>query len=245
MATILPNTSVHPIRSIRYRVGRRARLLEEWYDGVRDGRRIRRAFPHLARYDELEQRSRGDLEPNYREYVTTVSPEGVPISLELAAFIDVLCMVRTPRRLLDLGSGFSSFVLRRYAEQAGVSVEVQSTDHASEWLAATRRYLEGHGLGVSGLSTWSDFRSREHAPFDLILLDLGSTGGDSAGYRLSVLPYVLGLLTPGGVLILDDAHRLAFGRAVRRLVDAHGYRCWSLKRFVQDRFGRFALIVTR
>jgi predicted O-methyltransferase YrrM len=236
---------VNPLRSIRYRIARRARLVEEWYVGVRDGRRVSRAFAQLASYDETVRRSRTDLEPYYREYVATVSAEGVAISLELGAFMDVMCIARAPRRLLDLGSGFSSFVLRRYAGQAGVSVEVQSTDHAAEWLAATRGYLEAHGLDVSGLSIWDDFRSREHAPFDLILLDLGSSGKDSAAYRLSVLPEVLDLLAPGGVLILDDAHWLAFGRAVRRLLDAHSYRYWSLKQFVQDRFGRFALIAAR
>jgi predicted O-methyltransferase YrrM len=235
---------VNPIRSIKYRIARRARLAQEWYVGVRDGRRVCRDIPHLAIYNETVQRSRSDLEPYYREYVTTVSPEGMAISLELAAFMDVVCMARTPRRLLDLGSGFSSVVLRRYTGQAGVSVEVQSADHASEWLAATRRYLEAHGLGVSGLSVWPDFRSREHAPFDLILHDLGS-GNDAAAYRLSVLPEVLDLLAPGGVLILDDAHWPAFSRAVRRLLDAHSYRYWSLRQFVQDRFGRFALIVAR
>jgi len=236
---------VNPIRSITHRISRRARLLQEWYDGVRDVRRVRQALPQLASYDAMVQRSRRDLEPYYHEYVTIVSSPIMAISLELAAFLNVVCMARTPRRLLDLGSGFSSFVLRRYAGQASAAVEVYSVDHAAVWLATTGQYLERHGLDTSGLSTWDEFRSRAHTPFDFILHDLGGPGDDHIGYRLSVLPEILDLLAPCGVLVLDDAHTLALGPAARRLLDARNYRYWSLKQFVQDRFGRWALIVAR
>jgi predicted O-methyltransferase YrrM len=236
---------VNPIRSIAYRLSRRAQLPREWYDGVRDVRRIRQAFPQLLGYHAMVERSRRELEPYYSEYVTTISIPVMAISLELAAFLDVMCMAHTPRRLLDLGSGFSSFVLRRYAGRDGAAVEVQSVDHAAEWLATTARYLERCGLGTSGLSTWSEFRSREHAPFDLILHDLGGPGDDHIGYRVAVLPEVLDLLAPGGVLVLDDAHIPALGPAARRLLHARGCRYWSLKRFVQDHLGRWALLAAK
>jgi len=206
---------------------------------------VRRAFPQLASYRGMVQRSRRHLEPYYHEYVTTVSTPVMSISLELAAFLDVLCMVRAPRRLLDLGSGFSSFVLRRYALRAGAAAEVQSVDYAVEWLTTTSRYLERHHVDASGLSAWDEFRSREHAPFDLILHDLGGFGDDHIGYRLSVLPEVLELLAPRGVLVLDDAHLLALGPPARRVLRTSNYRYWSLKHFVQDRFGRWALIAAK
>lgn len=235
---------IHPIRSVAYRLSRRAQLLLEWYRGMRDARRIRRAFPQLLCNPAIAEVSRRELEPYYSEYVTTVSNPVMAISLELAVFLDAACAALTPRRLLDLGSGFSSFVLQRYAVQAGATVEVQSVDHDTEWLATTRRFLEVRGLRISGMSSWSEFRSRKHAPFDLILHDLGGPGHDHIKYRLSVLPDVLDLLAPGGVLVLDDAHLRALGPAARRLLDARGWRYWSLREFVQDGFGRWALLAT-
>jgi predicted O-methyltransferase YrrM len=236
---------VDPIHAITHRIRRRTRHVREWYTGVRDARGLPQAFPQLASYPKKLERSRCALEPYYREYVTTVSAPIMAISLELAAFLNVLCETQAPTRVLDLGSGFSSFVLRRYAGQAGPAVEVHSADHAAEWLAATGRYLERHGLAPSGLSTWDEFRSREHAPFGLILHDLGGPVDDHLAYRLSVLPEVLDLLAPGGVIVLDDANNLALGPAARRLFAARNCRCWSLKQLVQDGFGRWALMAQR
>jgi predicted O-methyltransferase YrrM len=235
----------HSIRSVASHLARHAYHLGEWYRGKRDGYLFGRAFPRLEPSPALIQRSRCELEPYYSEYVAEVSTPLMAISLELSVLLDALCTARLPRRLLDLGSGFSSLVFRRYAGQAGAGVDVQSVDHDAEWLACTRRYLEHCGVSVTGLSTWREFRSRQQSPFDLILHDLGGPGDDHIGYRLAVLPDVLDMLAPDGILVLDDAHLSSLGPAARRLLDTHSFRYWSLKAFVQDDFHRWAMLTTR
>jgi predicted O-methyltransferase YrrM len=235
----------HSIRSSAFRLARHAHDLGEWYRGKRDGYFFGRAFPRLVPSPALMERSRSELEPYYSEYVTAVSTRVMAISLELSVLLDAVCTARLPHRILDLGSGFSSLVFRRYAGQAGAEVDVQSVDHDAEWLARTRRYLEHCGVCATGLSTWSEFRSRQHSPFDLILHDLGGPDDDHIGYRLAVLPDVLALLAPAGVLVLDDAHLRSLGPAARRLLDTRSFRYWSLKAFVQDDFDRWAMLITR
>jgi hypothetical protein len=62
------------------------------------------------------------------------------VSVELAVFLDVLCRLIEPDRILDLGSGFSSFVLRRHlaSRDVGVHSVIWSIDDSPEWLEQTR-----------------------------------------------------------------------------------------------------------
>src|SRR3990170_5565699 len=58
--------------------------------GWRDTRRLRRRFPALCDPRRLAAAS-ARLEPTYRKYVTTVSSPHMAISLDLAAFLSVMC----------------------------------------------------------------------------------------------------------------------------------------------------------
>ena len=78
-----------------------------------DRKRIQKQYPHLQGYfEENKNRYARVLQPFYENYVSTVSNEIMAISIELSVFLIVLCDMTRPQKILDLGSGFSSFTFR-------------------------------------------------------------------------------------------------------------------------------------
>jgi hypothetical protein len=62
--------------------------------------------------------------------------------------------------VLALGSGFSSYVLRRYAAQDNRGV-VTSVDDSAEWLSVTKNFLLDHGLSTENLIDLKTFRKAD------------------------------------------------------------------------------------
>jgi predicted O-methyltransferase YrrM len=156
-------------------------------------------------------------------------------SLELSVLLTSLCRILHPWRVVDLGSGFSSYVLRLYAAQAKPSPEVWSVDDSAEWLNKTREYLSALGLSTANLGTWEDFAASGQSGFDLILHDLGNMET-----RAGALPRVIELGRPGAMIVLDDVHKGTYRRAACAALRRRRLPCWSLRSFTLDRFGRYA-----
>lgn len=178
------------------------------------------------------------LEPHFTEYTSTVSPAGNPISLECAVLLYVLCLYTAPRRILDLGSGFSSYVFRHYAASTGEGCEVVSVDDSPEWLEKTRSFLFGKGLLTGEFHTWAMFTSVPRHQFDVALHDLGHMGT-----RTDSLPEVLRYAHPDSYLVLDDLHFSAYSEAVTVAVVQRGAKLRQLREETEDVFGRFACLV--
>lgn len=161
--------------------GARRRLLaaREAWRGRTEARGLRRALPLLRDTGEALGAAERRLAPAYRRYVAEVSIPIMAVSLELALFLDVLVRGTGPRRALDLGSGFSSYVLRL----PGGPGEVWSADDAPEWLERTRGFLLREGLGAQNVVAWEALRRNPPEPFDLVLHDLGTmdTRRDAGG----------------------------------------------------------------
>ena len=205
--------------------------------GWRDTRRLRRRFPALCDPRRLAAAS-ARLEPTYRKYVTTVSSADMAISLDLAAFLSVMCEFVQPERILDLGSGFSSVTFRRYASTATRKPTVVSVDDSPDWLDRTRAFLADCGLSTQNLWSWSEFVRQDPRAFDFILHDLGTIA-----LRAETLERVLSLMNAGCPLILDDAHKANYHRYARKLLRRQGFEYAMLRPFTLDRFGRFAILV--
>src|SRR5437870_128740 len=84
----------------------------EYFRGLRDLLNLHALLPQLRAYKDIRARYERRLLPYYREYVSMISSETMCISLELASFLLAICDFCRPRRVVDLGSGFSSVVLR-------------------------------------------------------------------------------------------------------------------------------------
>jgi len=195
-------------------------------------------FAALREYEEVANPIRKEVWPYYREYVSSVSPDWMAVSLELAVFLTALCRLLKPRRLVDLGTGFSSFLFRRYQQEANPSPEVWSVDDSPAWLGMTRQFLDRQHLPTDNLTMWEEFTRQNPGGFDLVLHDLGSLR-----VRTETLHQALGLAAPGGVVVLDDVH---FGRYLRpalRLLQERKMDYHLLGAPTRDRYGRYSMLV--
>ena len=207
--------------------------------GWRDDGTLRDRIPALVEYESLAKASREKLTDHHAAYVSSVSNDVMAASIELCAFMDVFCQIGAPGRVVDLGSGFSSFILRTYAAAATTPCEVHSVDDHAGWLSKTGEYLEGHGLSADNLWHWPDFiASIEPGSFDVVLHDMGSMA-----FRAEKLREVLTLAKPGGHIILDDVHKPAYREHVHMVLEEEGLEHLSLKKITGDSKARYAYLV--
>lgn len=223
-------------------LGKWERLLDNLEQAVRariDPLRLQRQFPLLKTYPQAAQGIREELLPGYQQYVATISTPASAISLGLAVWVAALVKFSRPLRILDLGSGFSSFVFRHYQRQAKPQPEVWSIDDSPAWLAETRAFLNGQQIAVDCLMTWEEFCRQDLQPFDFVLHDLGSIP-----VRTQTLAKVLSLAAPGGIVILDDMQKVPYGIYARKLLKREKFDSFSLK-FLRDEFHRYAFLAIR
>lgn len=179
------------------------------------------------------------LKPYYDYYITHVSRADMAMSLELAAFVYALCVKKELKNLLDLGSGFSSFVYRLYASTHS-GVQVVSVDDDAQWLEKTRMYLRDQNLSDTGLIALEQFLAEPVSGFDCVLHDL-----NFVEVRINYLPQVLAATAHAGVLILDDVHKPDYLYQVLKKLKQEPVAVYNLEPVTLDSFNRFALAVLK
>jgi predicted O-methyltransferase YrrM len=210
---------------------------------VREGREELRAvtarYPVLGGLPSAVAEAGRRLAPTYEDYVTSVSSPVWAVSLQTAALADALCALLRPRAVLDLGSGFSSFVLRRQRAGAGGGT-VHSVDDDPQWLERTRGFLEARGVSSDGMFLWPAFAAAPPQSYDLVLHDMGRMA-----LRLEALPAVLSLVSANGLLVLDDMHKPEYAPGALARCRESGFEHCSLRTLTLDGFGRHASVAFR
>jgi predicted O-methyltransferase YrrM len=162
------------------------------------------------------------------------------MSLELAAFLLELCRRVDAGSVVDLGSGFSSYVLRLYASERP-STEVKSVDSSADWLEKSRRFVSDQGLDAGNFVVWSDFDPQaETDSYDVVLHDLGDMT-----LRTATLPQALVLARRGAYVVLDDVHKPGYRAYVRRLVSASSAWSIDIRAVTRDPIGRYSMLIRR
>jgi predicted O-methyltransferase YrrM len=217
-------------------VARRTRSVLLDLDARVDRRRLLATAPHVWPSESALDSARAALVPAYRDYVDTVSEPSWALSLDTAAYLGFLCDALRPTRLLDTGSGFSSFVFRRYARDArDADVEVVSVDDDAGWLDRTAAFLTRHELSTDRLVIWPT-ELVTNGRYDLVCHDLASGALRDA----SIGPVLRSVTRPHGVVVIDDAQ--VHGPHAKREARAAGLALYSLRARTLDRYGRFALL---
>ncbi|MBD3318954.1 hypothetical protein GF342_03515 [Candidatus Woesearchaeota archaeon] len=168
----------------------------------------------------------------YHDYITRVSQPHMAISLEAAQFLHLWCQVYKPQRIVDLGSGFSSYVFRHYQQKSKNRVTVVSVDDNQEWLKRTKNFLQQHYLSTEHLILYDKFLAKPKQ-FDLWFYDLGSIST-----RIKEMPKIL-QWSRDAFLIMDDAHKKRMRKSINML---NMRRIHALTR-TTDSIGRFAALV--
>jgi predicted O-methyltransferase YrrM len=202
---------------------------------IADRRRLRSAHPRVAASLDARRDVR-ELRTEYDRYVNEVSNWEWAVSWPTTRALDALCAELRPRRILDLGSGFSTYVVCRWAAASGQDVEVVSADDSPDWLAKTRSFLESHGLDAHLIDVTELDSLPDHA-FDLAFDDLGRTED-----RARLISPIVRLLAPGGVVVLDDMNVRGYRREVRSALNAAKWPLYSVREQTLDAKGRFAML---
>ena len=192
------------------------------------GARLETDHPDVCPDLTMFQATHRAIDGAWRTYVTEVSHPGHAVSQRTAAFLACLYLMRKPARILDLGSGFSSFIAARY----GAGAEVVAVDTDPMWLAKTRHYLDGHGIQVD-LRAWEGFT--DPGLFDVVFVDLG--GGT---VRDGAIRAACDLVDPNGVIVFDDAHHAGHHESMVRACEDTGREWFPLHAWTMDNSYRFA-----
>lgn len=169
------------------------------------------------------------IEKPFEHYVTDYSKRGMAISLESSAFMMWLCKKMKFKILMDRGSGFSSYILRRYSKMESNSI-VYSIDHDKEWLEKTKLFLKLHKLSTKHLYLWNDFYPNK-IRFDFILEDAIKP------LRLSTPDEMYGLLKKNGFILWDDAN--SHGGLIGDLKEKHKFYDYNIREHTTDFEGRY------
>lgn len=173
-------------------------------------------------------------------YIKNVSSPGMAMSLELAFFILSFCIKNKPALLLDLGSGFSSYIFRLYQKhETSKNVEIYSVDDNKQWLDKTKAFLAAEGLNTNNVITLEQL-SENGKLFDCILLDL-----NFIEVRKDYIKFSADLLQENGLAIIDDVHKIEFLREVKKIAKQNNYKLFNIKKNTIDDFGRFAIVLTK
>jgi len=175
----------------------------------------------------------------YHQYTKNVSTKVMTISLELVKYMwDELC-INKPNNILDLGSGFSSFVFRYYKQTKNNDCEVTSVDTVVEWLSKTKDFLIKNNLDVGNIYAFKEFKeNKKLKKYDFILYDLGPTDTRSKN-----LKYVLKLIKPNCPIIIDDVHNQKYKKEVIDIINLTSKNIIFLNEKTFDVYGRFAALV--
>ncbi len=200
-------------------------------------------FKKMISFDRLNsetiEQNREKLKPYYEQYVKEVSRADMAASLELATFMYTLCQVNQYTKLLDMGSGLSSFVFRLYAKE-NPEATVFSVDDNVEWLEKTKCYLLQHQLVVDNIFNLNQFLESKEDGFDCILHDL-----NFVELRINYIEHILRITKQHGLIILDDVHKPDYFLASLIKLQKLNVKMYDLKPVTFDSYGRFSMAVMK
>jgi hypothetical protein len=190
------------------------------------------------------------LERLYADYIFNekISDAGAAITWNtVLLLVELLFNVPKGGLAVDLGSGFSSVVLRAWKKYIDEDLKVISVDTSERWLERTWDFLEAHELDVDDLIIWEEATPR-HVSFppegrypDLVIFDIDYTRNRSP-YTKEILK---GLTSESTVLVVDDMHKAAFRENVvavlRRDLKSFDIKHWD---DIKDDAGRYPSVVT-
>jgi predicted O-methyltransferase YrrM len=177
-----------------------------------------------------------ELRVVYDRYVADISSWDWAVAWRTALALGALCNTLRPRRILDLGSGFSTYVECRWAQQAQTETQIVSVDDSPDWLETTRGFLAGQSLSCE-LVGRAELGSLPDSTFDLAFDDIGRIE-----QRADAIDTLVRVMAPGGIVVLDDMNVRGYRADVRARLKRAGWPLYSLRRQTIDQRGRFAML---
>jgi predicted O-methyltransferase YrrM len=210
----------------------------------RDWRRLIQRMPVMGQLQFEQDVIEKSLAPSYKDYISNFSSPLISISLNRAVLLAFLAKTLRPGRILDLGSGYSSYVFRT----PGISEaapETISVDDSEQWLSETRKFLLKHGCSTKGLVPLHELldESNEFSPpkWDLCFLDIGDFD-----LRKRILPRLFDAVVEcKSILVIDDFHVRAYRNFIIDLNQQKKTELFSLRKVTRRRLSHAALVLAK
>lgn len=203
-----------------------------------DHNRIQKQYPHLQYlYETKKNKYKHKILPSYEEYTSKVSTEIMAISLELSVFCIVMCDMIRPSKIVDFGSGYSSYIFRSLPSIIGEDYQpaIWSVDDSTEWINKTKIFLASHNISSDNVISWDTFIKQKPGPFDFILYDLG--GFD---FRRENVKQIIKLCDKNGMIIFDDMHSAEYGRYLNKILKNTNCICYDIRYYTIDKINRYS-----
>lgn len=174
----------------------------------------------------------------YEQYIdprSGISTPAMAASLELCQYIFNLCEQRQYKKIIDLGSGITSFTLRYY-QSLYDNVIVYSVDDNNDWLQRTKDFVISHGLNSENFICGID--NILESDFDLVVHDYGYMN-----VRTKNLESAISLCKSDGVIYCDDCHKSIYYDYVKQIA-GNTFNVTAVNETI-DQFNRFGVILTK
>lgn len=176
------------------------------------------------------------IREDHKFYTDNISVNAA--SIECCSYLISLYATTKPKRILDLGSGISSYCVRLYKKLNNLVTEIYSVDTQTAWLQKSRIYCHNREVDTDNFVTWDNFKNHTE-PFDLIFVDIDM----SPERKLYFEPVFNQLSKPGTMVMLDDMHKSAIGYPFDKLMKIRTDREINIKKQTIDELGRYSRLI--
>lgn len=156
----------------------------------------------------------------YKDYITNISSEDMAASLELCLYLEEYCNENNPKKIIDLGSGITSCILRMYKKNHP-DVIVFSVDDNKSWLKKTTNFLEKYELSTDNMI--HGIEKVNESDFDLIVHDYGNMSTREKSFEK-----MLSMGNKNTIYIIDDCHKVGYYRFVKQISNEKNMKLFEL-----------------
>lgn len=178
------------------------------------------------------------LKYSHHDYISNFSVGTSAASLEVSAIIYSICEIIDCKNLVDFGSGYTSYVLRKYEKDQKKNLSIYSIDSSVTWLDTTKNFIKKQNCPEKKLITWSEFENNNSYDFDLAVIDIRPIQR-----RVQIIEKFLKINKKNTVLIIDDLHKDHLKLPILKLSEKYKFIIYDLKDLTLDNFGRYAGII--
>jgi len=188
---------------------------------------------HAAKWREFK----GLLILEFKDYCKNIS--GFAVSIQYSVCLLCLCERYNLKSVIDLGSGFTSYALRKYCKVYNKEIEVHTVDSDPKWLLTTYGYCRKKSLSDANFHLWDSFNDTKLIRADLVSIDI-----DTSAKRNIYLGEAFKMAKK--FAILDDMHKTRIKKGVHTALESMGrkYEYISIKHLTQDGLNRYATLVS-
>lgn len=171
----------------------------------------------------------------YTSGTKSISTPAMAASLQACIFLFKICQDNQFKKLIDLGSGITSFVLRYYQSLYN-DVTVYSVDDNADWLEKTKSFIQHFDLNNDNFVHM--INAVKELNFDLVVYDYGYMD-----VRKTNLRKAIGLCATTGTIYCDDCHKVDYYKYVKRVINDNYIITEVPSTF--DTYERFGILLTK